>query len=407
MTINLKNPSAWKKPFLPITEIEHAAFCKSEDELPAKPLLDEIKVNVRWQKIPVKYLRLTAEELDQRIHRARQKLGTKVVILGHHYQREEVIEYADFQGDSFLLSQQAASQAEAEYIIFCGVHFMAETARILCAPHQRVILPNITAGCSMADMAPTGDVLDAWDDLEDLLGPNTVIPITYMNSTAEIKALCGENGGIVCTSSNAAATFKWAFQRGDRVLFLPDQHLGRNTALKMGIDLDKMIVWNPFKPLGGHSPERIRDSKVILWQGHCSVHTRFSPRQIETARQRYPDITVIVHPECTMETVQAADMNGSTEVIRKTINEAPSGSQWAVGTEISLVNRLAKNNPDKVVFCLDPIVCPCSTMYRIHPAYLSWVLDSLLDGEIVNEIRVEPETTRYAHTALERMLEVS
>jgi quinolinate synthase len=259
----------------------------------------------------------------------------------------------------------------------------------------------------MADMAPTGDVLDAWDDLEDLLGPNTVIPITYMNSTAEIKALCGENGGIVCTSSNAAATFKWAFQQGDRVLFLPDQHLGRNTALKMGIDLDKMIVWNPFKPMGGHTAERIRDSKVILWQGHCSVHTRFSPRQIETARQRYPDITVIVHPECTMETVQAADVNGSTEVIRKTINEAPSGSQWAVGTEISLVNRLAKNNPDKVIFCLDPIVCPCSTMYRIHPAYLSWVLDSLLDGEIVNEIRVDPETTRHAHTALERMLEVS
>ena len=284
---------------------------------------------------------------------------------------------------------------------------MAETARILCAPHQRVILPNITAGCSMADMAPTDDVLDAWDDLEDLLGPNSVVPITYMNSTAEIKALCGRNGGIVCTSSNAAATFEWAFQRGDRVLFLPDQHLGRNTAFKMGIDLDKMIVWNPFKPLGGHTAERIRESKVILWQGHCSVHTRFSPRQIETARQRYPDITVIVHPECTLETVQAADMNGSTEVIRKTINEAPSGSQWAVGTEISLVNRLAKNNPDKVIFCLDPIVCPCSTMYRIHPAYLSWVLDSLLDGEIVNEIRVDPETTRYAHTALVRMLEVS
>ena len=297
MTLNLRNPSAGKKPFLPITEIEHAAFCKSEDELPAKPLLDEIKVNIRWQKIPLKYLRLTAEELDQRIHQARQELGTKVVVLGHHYQREEVIEYADFQGDSYLLSKQAASQTEAEYIIFCGVHFMAETARILCAPHQRVILPNITAGCSMADMAPTDDVLDAWDDLEGLLGPNSLIPITYMNSTAEIKALCGKNGGIVCTSSNAAATFKWAFQRGDRVLFLPDQHLGRNTAFKMGIDLDRMIVWNPFKPMGGHTAERIRESKVILWQGHCSVHTRFSPRQIETARQRYPDITVIVHPE--------------------------------------------------------------------------------------------------------------
>ena len=406
MTIDFKKAGRVKEPTLPITEIEHSAFCKSEDELPAKPLLDEIKVNIRWQKIPVKYLHLTAEELDQRLHHAREKLGKRVIILGHHYQREEVIKYADFQGDSYLLSQQAASQPEAEYIIFCGVHFMAETARILCSPHQRVILPNITAGCSMADMAPTGDVFDAWEDLEEVLGGGSIVPITYMNSTAEIKALCGRNGGIVCTSSSAPGAFEWAFERGERVLFLPDQHLGRNTGLKLGIDLDDMIVWSPFKPLGGHTPERIKSAKVILWQGHCAVHTRFTVRQIEAARQRYPDVKVIVHPECTMETVQAADMDGSTEVIRKTINGAAPGSQWAVGTEISLVNRLAKNNPDKVVFCLDPIVCPCSTMYRIHPAYLSWVLDGLLAGEVVNEIKVDAETMKYAHMALERMLQV-
>lgn len=407
MTTDFKKAGRVMEPSLPITEIEHTAFCKSEDELPAKPLLDEIKVNIRWQKIPVQYLHLTADELDQRIHDAREKLGKRVILLGHHYQREEVIKYADLQGDSYLLSQQAASQPEAEYIIFCGVHFMAETARILCSPNQRVILPNITAGCSMADMAPTEQALDAWDDLEELLGGNgSIVPITYMNSTAEIKALCGRNGGIVCTSSNAPGAFEWAFQRGERVLFLPDQHLGRNTGLKLGIDLDDMIVWNPFKPLGGHAPERIKAAKVILWQGHCSVHTRFTPRQIEAARRRFPDVNVIVHPECTMETVQAADTNGSTEVIRKTVNEAPPGSQWAVGTEISLVSRLAKNNPDKVVFCLDPIVCPCSTMYRIHPAYLSWVLDSLLAGEVVNEIKVDDETMKYAHIALDRMLQV-
>ncbi len=405
MTINVRQFGGLSRdPVLPITEIEHSAFCKSESDLPAKPLLDEIKVNVRWQKIPVKYLHLTAEELDVRIHEAREKLGNRVVILGHHYQREEVIHYADFQGDSFLLSRQAANQTEAEHIIFCGVHFMAETARILCSPQQRVILPNMAAGCSMADMAPTGDAMDAWDDLEALLGKGGVVPITYMNSTAEIKALCGRNGGIVCTSSNAVRVFQWAFERGERVLFLPDQHLGRNTALKLGIDLDEMIVWSPFKALGGHTPERVRSSKVILWQGHCSVHTRFTVRQIKAARERYPGINVIVHPECTMETVQAADVSGSTEVIRKAVNESPPGSKWAIGTEISLVNRLAKSNPDKVVFCLDPIVCPCSTMYRIHPAYLSWVLDALAAGELVNEIRVEDETMGHARTALERML---
>ena len=408
MITHLKESRPARTPVLPITEIEHSAFCKTEDELAARPLADEFKVNVRWQQIPIEYLHLTAQELDSRIHRARKALDRRVVILGHHYQREEVIKYADFQGDSFLLSQQAASRPESDFIVFCGVHFMAETARVLCAPHQRVILPNIAAGCSMADMAPTDDVLDAWDDLQDVLGPDaSVVPITYMNSTAEIKALCGRNGGIVCTSSNADAVMRWAFDYGRRVLFLPDQHLGRNTALNLGLDPSDMLVWNPFKPLGGHTSDRLRSSRVILWQGHCSVHTRFSVKQIRAARERYPDVNVIVHPECTMETVQAADIVGSTELIRQMINEAPPGSRWAVGTEISLVNRLAKQNPDKVVFCLDPIVCPCSTMYRIHPAYLCWTLERLLDDEVVNEITVDHDTARDAYIALERMLQIT
>jgi quinolinate synthase len=394
-----------RRPVVPITEIEHAAFCKPEDELPSKSLAEELAVNIRWQKIPNEYLHFSAEELDQRIHEARQKLGTSVTVLGHHYQREEVIKYADFQGDSFLLSQAAASLPEAEYIVFCGVHFMAETACILCAPHQQVILPNITAGCSMADMAPMEDVEDSWDDLQEVLGDHGgIVPITYMNSIAGIKALCGRNGGAVCTSSNAKAVLEWAFQQGERVLFLPDQHLGRNSGLSLGVGLDEMVVWNPFKPLGGNTPEQLRKSRMVLWQGHCSVHTRFTVKQIQSARERYPDITVLVHPECTMETVQAADLNGSTEFIRKAINEAPPGSKWAVGTEISLVNRLAINNPDKTVFCLDPVTCPCSTMYRIHPAYLLWVLEGLIAGHTVNPITVPEDVRRDSTVALERML---
>jgi quinolinate synthase len=396
-----------RRPVVPITEIEHAAFCKPEDELPSKSLAEELAVNIRWQKIPNEYLHFSAEELDQRIHEARQKLGTSVTVLGHHYQREEVIKYADFQGDSFLLSQAAASLPEAEYIVFCGVHFMAETACILCAPHQQVILPNITAGCSMADMAPMEDVEDSWDDLQEVLGDHGgIVPITYMNSIAGIKALCGRNGGAVCTSSNAKAVLEWAFQQGERVLFLPDQHLGRNTALNLGIPLDEMVVWNPFKPLGGNTPEQLINAKMVLWQGHCSVHTRFTPQQIASARERFPDVTVLVHPECPMETVQAADLNGSTEFIRKAINEAPAGSVWAVGTEISLVNRLALNNPDKTVFCLDPVSCPCSTMYRIHPAYLLWVLDNLAEGNVVNEITVPAGVKDESTVALERMLQL-
>ena len=390
---------------IPITEIEHAAFCKPEDELPAKSLAEEMAVNVRWQTIPAEYLHLNVEELDRRIHQARQRLGSSVTVLGHHYQREEVIKYADFQGDSFLLSQEAATRTEADYIVFCGVHFMAETACILCAPHQKVILPNIAAGCSMADMAPMEDVDDAWEDLQEVLGDHGgIVPITYMNSIAGIKALCGRNNGAVCTSSNAAAVVEWGFQNAERILFLPDQHLGRNTGIKLGMSPSDMVVWNPFKPLGGNTPQQLRDAKMVLWQGHCSVHTRFNVNQIQAARDRYPDVTVLVHPECTMETVQAADMNGSTEVIRKAINEAAPGTVWAVGTEISLVNRLALNNPDKTVFCLDPVICPCSTMYRIHPAYLLWVLDGLAEGQVINQITVSDQIRQESQIALNRML---
>ncbi len=394
-----------RRPIVPITEIEQSAFCRTDETLEAKTLEKEFEAGVRWQKIPISYLKATPEELDVRIGEARAALGEQVVILGHHYQRNEIIKYADLRGDSFKLSQYAASQ-DSDFIVFCGVHFMAETADVLSSPDQKVMLPNLTAGCSMADMADIDDVLDCWDDLEGLFGNGEVVPITYMNSTAAIKSLCGRNNGIVCTSSNATATFEWAFSQSDRILFLPDQHLGRNTALKLGIGLDEMLVWNPFKPLGGHSEDELRRAKVILWQGHCSVHTRFNVAQIEEARQKYPEVNVVVHPECFAEVVQAADFNGSTEYIIKVIEEAPAGSVWAVGTEISLVNRIAQENPDKTVFCLDSVVCPCSTMYRIHPAYLSWVLDGMNAGVVVNQIKVDDATRFEARIALDRMLSV-
>ena len=332
-----------------ITEIEHSAFCKTEDDLPAKLLAEEMAVNVRRQPIPPEYLHYTADELDHRIGKARKKLGNSVTILGHHYQREQVIKYADFQGDSLLLSREAATRPNADYIIFCGVHFMAEIACILAAPHQKVILPNITAGCSVVDMAPTEDVEDAWADLEEVLGPVEIVPVTYMNSIVGIKALCGRNNGIVCTSSNAKAALEWAFEQGECILFLPDQHLGRNSAPDLGISLDEMVVWNPFRQLGGNTPEQLRQAKMVLWQGHCSVHTQFTTSQINAARALHPDINIIVHPECPMETVQAADMVGSTEFIREKVNSAPPGSKWGIGTEVSLANRLAINNPDKTV----------------------------------------------------------
>ena len=397
-----------KLPTVPLTEIEQSAFCRPADQLKSKALEEELKVNVRWQQIPTEYLHLNVEELDLRIQDARKTLGDSVTVLGHHYQRDEVIRYADYQGDSFKLSQSAASHPESDYIVFCGVHFMAETASVLCAPHQKVILPNLTAGCSMADMAPAEDVLDAWNDLTEVLGSRGgIVPVAYMNTVAALKALCGRHNGIICTSSNAAPVLKWAYEQAERVLFMPDQHLGRNTGLRLGLDLEDMVVWNPFKPLGGNTPEKLKKARLVLWQGDCSVHTRFTIGQIQIARARYPDVHILVHPECTMEVVQAADMNGSTEFIIKMIEEAPSGSTWAVGTEISLVSRLAKQNSDKTIFCLDDLVCPCSTMYRIHPAYLLWVLEGLLEGVVVNQIEVDSETKYYSQIALERMLQVA
>ncbi|MEE2700682.1 MAG: quinolinate synthase NadA [Chloroflexota bacterium] len=392
-----------REPIIPITEIEQSAFCRTEESLEAKPLEEELKAPVRWQRLPKEYMGLEPKELHARIAEAKVKLGARLVVLGHHYQRDEIIQFADFRGDSLLLCQNAAQQKEAEFIVFCGVHFMAETADILTTSQQQVILPNITAGCSMADMASTEDVLDAWDDITDVVGTG-VVPVTYMNSTAAIKALCGENGGSACTSSNASAVFDWAFQQGSKVLFLPDQHLGRNTGFKLGIPLDEMVVWNPFKPLGGLTPEEITNARIILWQGHCSVHTRFKVSQIEEARRQFPNVQVVVHPECTREVVEAADENGSTEFIIRTVNESAPGSVLAIGTEINLVNRLAQENPDKTVFCLDPVVCPCSTMYRIHPAYLTWVLEGLLEGHVANQITVDDKTAYHAKTALDRML---
>ena len=395
-----------REPVIPITEIEQSAFCRSDDSLEAKPLAEEFAANIRWQHLPKEYMGLKPDALHDRIYAAKKTLGERLVILGHHYQREEIIRFADFRGDSLILAQNAASQENAEFIVFCGVHFMAETADILSGPHQRVVLPNITAGCSMSDMAPSEDVLDAWDDLTGVLG-NGLIPITYMNSTAAIKALCGRNGGIVCTSSNAEATYRWAFERGEKIIFFPDQHLGRNTGVKLDIPLDEMVLWNPFKPMGGLTPDEIRHARVILWQGHCSVHTRFSVAQIEEARSRYPDVRVVVHPECVREVVDAADQDGSTEFIIRAVNQASADSVFAIGTEINLVNRLALENPDKTVFSLDPIVCPCSTMYRIHPAYLAWALECLISGQVVNQITVDDDTRHYARIALERMLSVA
>ena len=394
------------KPAIPITEIEQSAFCQSDSDLKSATLEQEFNKGVRWQKLPVSYMRTSPDDLRKSITKARKELDDRITILGHHYQRDEVIEFADQKGDSFKLSQYAAEQDRAEFIIFCGVHFMAETADILSSPEQKVILPNLTAGCSMADMAHSDDVEDCWDDLTDVLGTDQIVPITYMNSTAAIKAMCGKNGGIVCTSSNASATFDWALQKNKKILFLPDQHLGRNTAIKKGISLDEMIVWNPFKPLGGNSSDSIKKSKVILWQGHCSVHTRFTTKQIDKARAEIPDVNIIAHPECTLDVVEASDYSGSTEFIKDKINEAPAGSSWGVGTEISLVNRIAAENPNKNVFCLDPVVCPCSTMYRIHPAYLSWILDGISNGVTINQISVDKKTRNYAKIALQRMLEV-
>lgn len=366
----------------------------------------------RADHIPREYALMSQDELDQRIAAARAVLGDRLIILGHHYQRDEIIKYADARGDSFKLAQFAAAKGDADYIVFCGVHFMAESADILSASHQRVILPNPAAGCSMADMANIAEVEELWEVLDGLYrdepngeGQQAVVPITYMNSAANLKAFCGRNGGIVCTSSNAKQVMAWAFARGRRVLFFPDEHLGRNTALAMGISESQIVVWNQRKDFGGlDDGTPLLGAKVILWKGWCSTHQRFTVEQIAEARERFPGVRVVVHPECSHDVVAAADLNGSTEYIIKAVEESPAGSTWAIGTEVNLVKRLAREHPDKTIFCLDPVVCPCSTMYRIHPAYLAWTLEALVKGDVINEVTVDGETARWAKVALERML---
>ena len=367
----------------------------------------------RQGELPAAYREAGEDELHERIRAAKQTLGDRVVVLGHFYQREEVVRHADYVGDSFQLANAALEHPDAEAIVFCGVHFMAETADLLSQPEQSVILPNLAAGCSMADMADIDQVEDCWEQLADVLGPLDVadadgrvpvIPVTYMNSSAAIKGFVGRHGGIVCTSSNAATVLEWAFARGHRVLFFPDQHLGRNTAKAMGVPLDRMPMWNPRRPLGGSSAQELADSQVILWHGFCSVHRRFSVDQIEQARAEHPDVRVIVHPECPMEVVDAADESGSTDYIRKAISGATTPATFAIGTEINLVRRLAAQHPQHEIFCLDPVVCPCSTMYRIHPGYLAWVLEELVAGRVQNRIRVADDVAAPARVALERML---
>lgn len=364
------------------------------------------------QPLPEEYLGLSDEEMDQRIAEARKKLGSRLVILGHHYQRDEIIKFADYTGDSFKLAGEISKHPDAEFIIFCGVHFMAESADVLSAPHQQVILPDLAAGCSMSDMAEPEQLENCWSDLEQmgiLPGPGgekqPVLPVTYVNSAASIKAFCGERGGVVCTSSNAAATLRWAWQRGERVLFLPDQHLGRNTAYKMGVPLDDMVVWDPNEIWGGIEPEAARRARIILWKGHCSVHEKFTVRQIENIRKEHPGVRVIVHPEVPWAVVQAADDSGSTEYIIKQVKASPAGSVWAVGTEIHLVNRLADQvAPDRTVLSLDQFGCLCSTMFRVSPNHLLWTLDGLLAGEVRNRIVVPDNQKHWTKVALDRML---
>ena len=365
----------------------------------------------RQGELPEEYRTASADELHTRILDAKAALGDRVAVMGHFYQRDEVVQFADFVGDSFQLANAAKARPEAEAIVFCGVHFMAETADIVSRPDQRVILPNLAAGCSMADMADLDSVQECWEQLEELYGTEPdaegrapVIPVTYMNSSAALKAFCGEHGGIVCTSSNAATVLEWAFERGQRVLFFPDQHLGRNTAKAMGVPLEQMPLWNPRKAWGGTDEQTLQDARVILWHGFCSVHKRFTVGQIENARAEFPGVRVIVHPECPMDVVDAADEYGSTDYIVKAIQAAPAGSTFAIGTEINLVQRLAAQFPQHTIFCLDSVVCPCSTMYRIHPGYLAWVLEGLVRGEVYNQVSVPAEVAEPARVALERML---
>jgi quinolinate synthase len=361
--------------------------------------------------LPDAYSTASPEELADRIRTAKETLGSRVFILGHHYQRDEVMAWADARGDSFGLSRIAAGQTEAEYVVFCGVHFMAESADILTGDHQQVLLPDLNAGCSMADMADIDSVEEAWEILSAVTDIDRVVPVTYMNSSAALKAFVGRNGGVVCTSSNARAVLTWAMgddgsgtSRGDQVLFFPDQHLGRNTGFELGYGADDMAVWNPRLASGGLDDGTLKSAALLLWKGHCSVHQRFRPSHVEAFRAEYPDGIVVVHPECSHDTVEVADQVGSTDYIIKAVAEAPTGSIIGVGTEIHLVKRLDDETPDKTVVSLDPLVCPCSTMFRIDAAHLAWVLEGLVEGEVRNRIVVDDETATWAKVALERML---
>jgi quinolinate synthase len=360
--------------------------------------------------LPDRYTTADPDQLATWIARAKETLGDRLIILGHHYQRDEVMRWADARGDSFGLSRLAAEQTRAEFVVFCGVHFMAESADILTGPHQQVILPDLNAGCSMADMADIDSVEDAWDVLASATDTNRVVPVTYMNSSAALKAFVGRHSGVVCTSSNARAVLRWALGDakqagpGDQVLFFPDQHLGRNTGFELGYAEGDMAVWNPRLERGGLDDATLKTATLLLWKGHCSVHQRFRPEHVEAFRREHPDGIVIAHPECAHEVVEMADQAGSTDYIIRAVAEAPSGSVIGVGTEIHLVKRLDDETPDKTVVSLDPLVCPCSTMFRVDAPHLAWVLEGLVDGEVRNRITVDQETARWARVALERML---
>jgi quinolinate synthase len=347
------------------------------------------------------------DDVQARIARAKAALGKRLLILGHHYQRDEVIRHADVTGDSFKLAQYAAQHPESEYIVFCGVHFMAESADVLAGENQKVVLPDLTAGCTMADMAETSQVEDCWDDVTAVIGDD-ILPITYMNSSAALKAFCGRHGGAVCTSSNARAVVDWALRRKPRVLFFPDQHLGRNTGYRMGIPLERMLVWDPYEDRGGLTPEQIQGATMLLWKGHCSVHNRFTPAMVDARRAEIPGVKVIVHPECRFEVAQKADAIGSTEGIIKAVAESPAGTKWAIGTELNLVNRLARQFvADKTIVSLDDCFCLCGTMFRIDPPHLLWVLEALVEGRVVNQVQVGADVARDARTALDRMLAIT
>jgi quinolinate synthase len=377
-------------------------------DLPLLPLGRGIDLNSeRGVECPGDLPAASDPDLVARALAAKEALGDKVFVLGHHYQRDEVIRFADVTGDSFKLARDAAARPDAQYIVFCGVHFMAESADILTGPGQQVILPDLAAGCSMADMARLTQVELAWEAMATAGVAESVVPVTYMNSSADIKSFCGRNGGVVCTSSNAEVALEWAFDQvpDAKVLFLPDQHLGRNTAiLKMGLTLDDCVVWDPHRPNGGLTVEQLRDAKMILWKGHCSVHGRFSPEVVDELRATIPDVQILVHPECQHEVVLKADLVGSTEFIINTIEAAPAGSSWAIGTELNLVKRLAAAHPDKQIAFLDKTVCYCSTMNRIDLPHFVWAMESLVAGQVVNRIEVDPDTERWALVALERML---